>query len=1317
MRKLLLLLFLLVVFVPYFMETGEAYTCLKIASGSFCRVIHINAPDKITPSAPFETGVSIAPGVKIDILGVVGCLGEDFVSKVEYYIDGELVKVETPNVTIHTYIIYPYYNPYTSSFPEKTLGIGKHVYKVKAYLSTGVYVKTKTVEVVPKTDNPRYVSAGPASITLYTPLHGQRITLYNNQTIGLYGIGHVSNYYVCIHATMSAKLDGNPIGSATIEYKTPGIRGWQDPVFLNLPSNISEGRHRLDITLQCGQVSGSTSIEFEVIRGNNVENTVMIEDPGIFVGAPGNWCSKVNNNTHWCGKADPVAYKVGPPTTVVHLTDPIVKPPDRSRIKPVTTYVGPPVQCDPTTYNFYCVYPCTDCIMIYNPDMAFSMTVKPLNASEYYLSYDGPVFKYYYTENITMEFVVSTSASSYTFYVYSKDTGELFGSGSGFSGTKNFTITLKPATKYGIDIEYRWSTNNPRFASTEFSATVSYFERPVYVPQEIEIHAIEYGGVIEGGYVPSAKRFIVLNGDSVDLSFNTSYCKYLSPFPRGMTVDDCCHPYDEKHPVRIDYFNPDDPQDQRLVRFYYYDSPPTPPPEIIQDIYCAGSYTYVDSRPVRALFAASHPSSPDAYTAIVVNMSGLAYPPTGFITDPLTFKLPIGDIPLNQMIVPVAVQRHSNNYPALYVRVRDFFVCGPTNIKINGIPYTLSLIMYDWKKAYLINPLTNRPGVAEEREHLVEYLTVDTLRTYHSYYVAIPLKRGEAYLEGSTLDMVFNITTSTPIVNATFWNASNPNLKVSCNRNGPVDTIVRKDALGNNVTITCEITDPMGNITIKNWVALNTGELWYLRTCNEEGLCNQTYVNILGAKAVDVSAPSAPPPTPGSLSVKITYPEYGATVSPGQLTARATASVSGGYGMIREVEFSFGKWDSSLGWVTQCSVTRTSPDSGDTYSAQCDVTEGKWKLTVFAKDSNKNLAADSVEFNVKQGGNGGGGGNDGPSGTAITEFRYPVQCVVDGSNVTITFSAYSPNGLKSAKLYADGVLVAEKGLSGPNANNVQMTFKANFNGKQYIMLRLVVTDNVGLSHETTGMIVPCELCPDEKPTVRFIKPSSGDVYKIPPGQSEIEIPITIEFSDDSAVKKVELYIDNTRYFEIDLNAKSGTLDISPNIVSIRLSEGNYTLTAVAIDSCGQKVRHDINIRVKAEDKPVNESGGLVWVYYNTYDATNSLVARNGSLLACMVNTNNVYSVGQLRYTEVPSVHLEGFLTTSQYVGRCPLPTGDGQKVVGSYDRDNKLVYLEWPCGVNVKWQIDPNKDYKLDFKQSCCRYECPTNRDGCVLVC
>jgi hypothetical protein len=80
-------------------------------------------------------------------------------------------------------------------------------------------------------------------------------------------------------------------------------------------------------------------------------------------------------------------------------------------------------------------------------------------------------------------------------------------------------------------------------------------------------------------------------------------------------------------------------------------------------------------------------------------------------------------------------------------------------------------------------------------------------------------------------------------------------------------------------------------------------------------------------------------------------------------------------GVFREIDFNFAIYDSDFAsYRTVCSVTRTSPDTGNEYMATCTLNEpGEYMLSVFARDSNRNNAAKSVRFTVGEGGSGGGG--------------------------------------------------------------------------------------------------------------------------------------------------------------------------------------------------------------------------------------------------------------------------------------------------------------------------------------------------------
>jgi hypothetical protein len=316
-------------------------------------------------------------------------------------------------------------------------------------------------------------------------------------------------------------------------------------------------------------------------------------------------------------------------------------------------------------------------------------------------------------------------------------------------------------------------------------------------------------------------------------------------------------------------------------------------------------------------------------------------------------------------------------------------------------------------------------------------------------------------------------------------------------------------------------------------------------------------------------------------------------------------------------------------------------------------------------------------------------------------------CINDGSSVTVTFSASAPNGLKEARLYADGQLATSTPLSGSSVNNVQMTFRAAFNGKQSITIRLVIEDTAGLTAEASGLLVACSRCPDQPPVVNIIQPDKKE-YKIDEGRNTYLLPVTVSYSDDSAVKRLELYINNQYYFGIDLDSKSGTITISPDIVQIELPQGDYTLKAVVKDSCNQIVETTKNVKIRKDT--------IIPLYWN---AAETSIAGGGTILAPATEAN--YDKGTLNYEKVEFVtHYTGYLRSAL------LTTGEQlmpyARLMGSLDKDNNTAYIEWPCEnvpEDVVWFIEPGTKYQ--FKAGCCRYECPPDWQGaitgCVRVC
>jgi len=277
-----------------------------------------------------------------------------------------------------------------------------------------------------------------------------------------------------------------------------------------------------------------------------------------------------------------------------------------------------------------------------------------------------------------------------------------------------------------------------------------------------------------------------------------------------------------------------------------------------------------------------------------------------------------------------------------------------------------------------------------------------------------------------------------------------------------------------------------------------------------------------------------------------------------------------------------------------------------------------------------------------------------------------------------------------------------------------MSFTARFNGKQSIMLRLVVEDNAGLTAESTGMLVACLYCPDGRPSVWFIEPSE-DMYKIGIGQDTIEIPVTVGYSDDNAVKKIELYINDISFFSMNLDSKSGTIDISPGATSIRLPRGNYTLKAVVKDSCNQTAEATKDIEVKKVEKKAD----LIWAYNRFGDPAN--YKDEGDIVACM--DNNLISFGKLRYTylsgpSAPSPTLyEGWLDPKSNRGPCTLSGYEYTMNIGTYDEIENSILIAAFCGTSSQpiaiWNIG-NIDYSYKFPGGCTRIECKGST--CVTV-
>jgi len=139
--------------------------------------------------------------------------------------------------------------------------------------------------------------------------------------------------------------------------------------------------------------------------------------------------------------------------------------------------------------------------------------------------------------------------------------------------------------------------------------------------------------------------------------------------------------------------------------------------------------------------------------------------------------------------------------------------------------------------------------------------------------------------------------------------------------------------------------------------------------------------------------------------------------------------------------------------------------------------------------------------------------------------------------------------------------------------------------------------------------------------------------------------VTVSYSDDSAVKRLELYINNQYYFGIDLDSKSGTIAISPDIVQIELPQGNYTIKAVVKDSCNQATEAVKTVEIKKEEERIN----LVWTFKKYSD---SLAYTNKGPINYL--SEGYYSVGdmQMSLPSRPPPTDASTVLSCNYAGTC-----------------------------------------------------------------
>jgi hypothetical protein len=1024
----------------------------------------------------------------------------------------------------------------------------------------------------------------------------------------------------------------------------------------------------------------------------------MITSQNMIVGAPGVWCKLLAGYSYACDdKTGIIAYEISDDGKAVPISrnDPRVQ---NSPVVVTAIQYLPPV-CDewscynPCNYNG-CVYKqviSTDAqgrtenvrIEIYpaNPDPKFSNSQEAgYSTIQIPITLKAWVLNSRYTPKVTVVRIINLGTGA----VDTDVTGLPDGSGPPSTVTTyETTFYVTPSRNgYLVVVYYTYYGSTYWVEGKISSATRSEQSLPRILPSSVILQ-------ISGSQVYEPVSLTLSNGASVSIPVKSSVCKYktTATLPDGTAVQ-CCLPSNEPVTLLRNQF-------QALLTDLPGASGYT------RGIYCL-NYACLSLSPFAAeqiVIPVSHPANPQHWTSVTATIQAWGiqppyYPITGTYNEPFLFT-PNTPIPLLQAVLPVQA-RYGVPYPYEYNPKRsdnviigwvsdNLAVCRPDKFRIDGQVYSYPLTCDKGFLAAIANPVPNQPGATASKNVKIEYLTVEgnvfeRQNTKAEFTKSISAQRGYAFVEGSKFTLDFEVNTSSRITSAYMLKGGD--------------------------RVEGQIVDPMKLVRF-SWTGKSSDETWQVTVCNEQGKCNTSSVTILGSPPVTMNSPpcSESTPTIGDLVVYISYPPNNAVIPPGTLKATAEAYTNGA--RITEVFLVITTSDGE----TICSTTRSSPDSGNTYSITCNLNEGSYTFAAYAHDSLGRSKSDRVSFTVGSGtgssSGGSGGGGSGSQPPTITQFNYPMYCINDGSSVTVTFSASAPNGLKEARLYADGQLATSKSLSGTSANNVQMTFRAAFNGKQSITIRLVIEDTAGLTAEASGLLVACSRCPDQPPVVNIIQPNQQE-YLIEEGRNTYPLPVTVSYSDDSAVKRLELYINNQYYFGIDLDSKSGTIAISPDIVQIELPQGNYTLKAVVKDSCNQIVETTKDVSIHKEN--------IIPLYWN---AAETSIAGGGTILAPATEAN--YNKGTLNYEKVEyDVHYTGYLRNAL------LTTGEQlmpyARLMGSLDKENNTAYIEWPCENvpgDVVWFIEPGTKYQ--FKAGCCRYECPPDWQGaitgCVRVC
>jgi hypothetical protein len=1234
---------------------------------------------------------------------------------VEYYVDGNLVAKDT----------FGSYG-FTFSF-SRTLNIplGLHFVKVRAVspdAGEGVITFYADVQSGIQKSCTVYYEGVPVTMTLEVPRDGGTIRLYSGQKMGLYGHINVGkSIKKTSSVTVSVNIDGNNIGS----WNSPTVLGLDMySAAFTISTDISPGTHKANVTMQSAWGSCNVTATFTVEKVS-AQSYPMITSQNMIVGAPGVWCKLLAGYSYACDdKTGVIAYEISDDGKAVPISrnDPRVQ--NSPAVVTAIQYL-PPV-CDewgcynPCNYNG-CVYKQVISmdsqgrtenvrIEIYpaNPDPKFSNSQEAgYSTVQIPMTLKAWVLNSWYTPKVTVVRIINLGTGAVD--------ADVTGLPDGRSGppstvtTYETTFYVTPSRNgYLVVVYYTYYGSTYWVEGKISSATRSEQSLPRILPSSVILQ-------ISGSQVYEPVSLTLSNGASVSIPVKSSVCKYktTATLPDGTAVQ-CCLPSNEPVTLLRNQF-------QALLTDLPGASGYT------RGIYCL-NYACLSLSPFAAeqiVIPVSHPANPQHWTSVTATIQAWGiqppyYPITGTYNEPFLFT-PNTSIPLLQAVLPVQA-RYGVSYPYEYNPKRsdnviigwvsdNLAVCRPDKFRIDGQVYSYPLTCDKGFLAAIANPVPNQPGATASKNVKIEYLTVEgnvfeRQNTKAEFTKSISAQRGYAFVEGSKFTLDFEVNTSSRITSAYMLKGGD--------------------------RVEGQIVDPMKLVRF-SWTGKSSDETWQVTVCNEQGKCNTSSVTILGSPPVTMDSPpcSESTPTIGDLVVYISYPPNNAVIPPGTLKATAEAYTNGA--RITEVFLVITTSDGE----TICSTTRSSPDSGNTYSITCNLNEGSYTFAAYAHDSLGRSKSDRVSFTVGSGtgssSGGSGGGGSGSQPPTITQFSYPMYCINDGSSVTVTFSASAPNGLKEARLYADGQLATSKSLSGTSANNVQMTFRAVFNGKQSITIRLVVEDTAGLTAEASGLLVACSRCPDQPPVVNIIEPSR-DEYRIEEGDT-YQLPVTVGYSDDSAVKRLDLYINNQYYFGIDLDSRSGTVAISPDIVRIELPQGNYTLKAVVKDSCNQATEAVKTVKIKKEEERIN----LVWTFKKYSD---SLAYTNKGPINYLFR--EYYSVGDMQMSlpsrspptdasTVLSCNYEGtcvvYLKPTASLGNSQ-PSGDGNIILGWYNPSRKLVHFDGPCAVdmagsNVIYNIYKglNYDYKYEFKAGCCRYECVLEsrlggtEANCVKIC